>query len=186
MRANQLASILMHYLIDEIFCHMSKIKLQNMSWSFQLSNLINSGFKLDRSQSFSILCLNKSQSQTDSATFNLMIWFDILKTVKSEFPVTRVKLSIIWDSIKCCVTANIHFLRTMITDKLLEQRWPGIFYLLMSSNTVWKWMNRESVTNPNNNYWLAPWKRLAGDILNDDMEQSWRFILVLRTSDITL
>ena len=133
MRANQLASILMHYLIDEIFCHMSKIKLQNMSWSFQLSNLINSGFKLDRSQSFSILCLNKSQSQTDSATFNLMIWFDILKTVKSEFPVTRVKISFIWDSIKCCVTANIHFLRTMITDKLLEQRWPGIFYLLMSS-----------------------------------------------------
>ena len=157
-----------------------------MSWSFQLSNLINSGFKLDRSQSFSILCLNKSQSQTDSATFNLMIWFDILKTVKSEFPVTRVKISFIWDSIKCCVTANIHFLRTMITDKLLEQRWPGIFYLLMSSNTVWKWMNRESVTNPNNNYWLAPWKRLAGDILNADMEQSWRFILVLRTSDVTL
>ena len=133
MRANQLASILMHYLINEIFCHMSKIKLQNMSWSFQLSNLINSGFKLDRSQSFSILCLNKSQSQTDSATFNLMIWFDILKTVKSEFPVTRVKISFIWDSIKCCVTANIHFLRTMITDKLLEQRWPGIFVCLCQS-----------------------------------------------------
>ena len=121
---------MMHHLIDEIFCHMSKIKLQNMSWSFQLSNLINSGFKLDRSQSFSILCLNKSQSQTDSATFNLMIWFGILKTVKSEFPWQESKYLLFETALNAVSQLTFTFCAQWLLISSLNNAGQGYFICL--------------------------------------------------------